>query len=74
MKKNLHRGSTNIIILAIVIFGALIYFNVDLRSIVGSVVENPVFQKVWSILITAWTNYLVPLGVYLMKSIGLFNK
>lgn len=73
MKKNLHRGSTNIIILAVVIFGALIYFNVDLRSVVGTIMANPIFEKVWSILVTAWTSYLVPLGVYLMKSIGLFT-
>lgn len=73
MKKNLHRGSTNIIILAVVIFGALIYFNVDLRSVVGTIMANPIFEKVWGILVTAWTSYLVPLGIYLMKSIGLFT-
>jgi hypothetical protein len=73
MKKNSNRGSANILILAVIIFAALIYFNVDLRSIVGSVVENPVFQKVWSILVVAWTSYLVPLGEYLWGSFkGLF--
>lgn len=73
MKKNVQRGSANIIILAIVIFGALIYFNVDLRAIVGNIIENPVFQNVWSILGTAWTNYLAPLGQYLWGSFkGLF--
>ena len=73
MKKNTQRGSTNIIILAVVIFGALIYFNVDLRSIVGTIMANPVAEKAWSILVTAWANYLVPLGEYLWGSIkGLF--
>lgn len=73
MKKNSNRGSANIIFLAVIIFAALIYFNVDLRSIVGNIMTNPVFQKVWSILVVAWTNYLAPLGEYLWGSFkGLF--
>ena len=74
MKKNSNRGSANIIFLAVIIFAVLIYFNVDLRSIIGNIMTNPVFQKVWSILVVAWTNYLAPLGEYLWTSIaGLFN-
>lgn len=73
MEKNSNRGSANILILAVIIFGALIYFNVDLRSIVGNIMENPGFQKVWNILVVAWTGYLVPLGEFLLGSFkGLF--
>ncbi|OHA78547.1 MAG: hypothetical protein A2V96_01350 [Candidatus Yonathbacteria bacterium RBG_16_43_6] len=73
MKKNSNRGSANILILAVIIFGALIYFNVDLRSIVGNIMENPGFQKVWNIFVVAWTGYLVPLSEFLWGSFkGLF--
>lgn len=61
-------------ILAVIVFAALIYFNVDVRSIVDSLLNNPVIQKIWVVLISAWTNYLVPLGGYIWESIlGLFQ-
>lgn len=61
-------------ILAAVIFAALVYFNVDLRSIVGGFLENPIIQKVWHIFIVAWVSFIKPLLVYLVASIvGLFN-
>ena len=73
MKKDSNRGSANIIFLAVIIFAVLIYLNVDLRSIIGNIITNPVFQEVWSILVVAWTNYLAPLGGFLLGSFkGLF--
>lgn len=61
-------------ILAVIIFAVLVYFNVDLRTIVDGFLKNPILQKIWEILVAAWTNYLVPLGGYLWESIkGLLN-
>lgn len=60
--------------MAIVIIGALAYFNVDLRTILGTVFENPVIQKIWGIAVVAWASYIKPLFIYLVGSIvGLFN-
>lgn len=61
-------------ILIVIIFAALIYFNVDLRSIVDSFLTNPILQKLWIIIKGAWVVYLAPLGSYLWENItGLFN-
>lgn len=74
-KNNLqNRGNTNIMILIVIIFAALIYFNVDLRSIVDGFLTNPILQKLWMIVKGSWTNYLAPLGSYLWENItGLFS-
>ena len=64
------RGFMQIVLLAIVIIAALAYFNIDLRTIF----ENPIVQKIGSIFVVAWTEYIKPLIVYLYTSIsGLFN-
>lgn len=68
------RGFTKVIFLAIVIIGALAYFNIDLRAILGTIFGNPIVQKVWHIFVVAWVSYIKPLLVYLVASIvGLFN-
>lgn len=41
-------------ILAVIIFVALVYFNVDLRSIINGFLENPIVQKIWGFLVGAW--------------------
>lgn len=65
-----NRGFMEIVLLAIVIIAALAYFNIDLRTIF----ENPIVQKIGSIFVVAWTEYIKPLFVYLYTSIsGLFN-
>lgn len=65
-----NRGFMQIVLLAIVIIAALAYFNIDLRTIF----ENPIVQKIGSIFVVAWTEYIKPLLVYLYTSIyGLFN-
>lgn len=69
MKKKLQKGNTSIIILVVLIFAALIYFNIDLRSIVDGFLTNPILQKLWVILKGAWVSYLMPLGIYLRDSI-----
>lgn len=62
-------GFMQIVLVAIVAIATLAYFNVDMRSIVMS---DPI-QKVWHILVTAWTDYIVPLFKYLWASVsGLF--
>lgn len=75
MMKNLrNRGNTSIMILVVLIFAALIYFKIDLRSIVDGFLTNPILQKLWMILEGAWVSYLIPLGLYLRESISnLFN-
>lgn len=74
MRKSFNRGNTSIIVLVIVIFAVLIYFNVDLRSIVDSFLQNPILQKLWVILKGAWVSYIMPLSIYLWDSITrLFN-
>lgn len=68
------RGFTKVIFLAIVIIGALAYFNIDLRTILGTIFENPIVQKIWGIAVVAWVSYLKPLLGYLVASIvGLFK-
>ncbi|MDO8604844.1 MAG: hypothetical protein Q7K40_05645 [bacterium] len=65
-----NRGFIQIVLLAIVIIAALVYFNVDVRGFF----ENPGIQKFIAILKGAWTNFIVPLFSYLWTSIaGLFN-
>lgn len=72
--KNQQQGFAQVVFLAIVIIGALAYFNIDLRTILGTVFENPIIQKVWHIFVVAWVSYIKPLLVYLVASIvGLFN-
>jgi len=64
------RGFMQIVLLAIVIIAALAYFNIDLRTIF----ENPIVQKIGSIFVVAWSEFIKPLIVYLYTSIyGLFN-
>ena len=64
------RGFMQIILLAIVTIAALAYFNIDLRTIF----ENPILQKIGSIFVVAWSEFIKPLIVYLYTSIyGLFN-
>lgn len=71
MKKiSKNRGFMQIVLLAIVIIAALAYFNIDIRTIF----ENPIVQKIGSIFVVAWTEFVKPLLVYLYTSIyGLFN-
>lgn len=71
MKKiSQNRGFMQIVLLAIVIIAALAYFNIDIRTIF----ESPIVQKIGSIFIIAWTEFIKPLLVYLYTSIyGLFN-
>lgn len=74
MKKNIKGGSANIMILAVVILAALVYFNVDLRSIVDGFLANPIVLNLFGFFVGVWTNYLAPLGSYLWNSItGLFG-
>lgn len=75
MKKiSQQQGFTKVIFLAVVIIGALAYFNIDLRTILGTIFENPIIQKIWGIAVVAWVSYLKPLFAYLVASIvGLFN-
>lgn len=63
-------GFTKTIVLAVVVIATLTYFNVDLRAIF----ENPIIQKIWHILVVAWSNYMEPMFTYLWTSISsLFN-
>lgn len=65
-----NRGFMEIVLLAVVIIAALAYFNIDLRTIF----ESPIVQKIGSIFVVAWTEYIKPLIIYLYTSIsGLFN-
>lgn len=64
------QGFTEIIFMVIVGVVALAYFNVDLHAILN----DPLMQKILSILKGAWFNYLLPLGGYLKANIlGLFS-
>lgn len=68
--RNQNRGFMQIVLIAIVIIAALAYFNIDLRTIF----ENPIVQKIGSIFVVAWAEFVKPLLVYLYTSIyGLFN-
>ncbi len=68
--RNQSRGFMQIVLLAIVVISALAYFNIDLRTIF----ENSIVQKLGSIFVVAWIEYIKPLLVYLYTSIyGLFN-
>lgn len=65
------RGFVQLILLAIVIFVTLAYFNIDLHAI-GS---NLIVQKIWNILVVGWDTYLKPFFIYLFTSIaGLSGK
>ena len=67
MKKTLsNKGFTKVILIAIVIIGALAYYNVDLRTIFA----QPIFQKIWSIFLVAWITYIKPLAMYIWASIN----
>lgn len=65
-----NRGFMEIVLLAIVIIAGLAYFNIDIRTIF----ESPIVQKIGSIFVVAWTEFVKPLIAYLYTSIsGLFN-
>ncbi len=65
MKTSHNRGFIEIILLAIIIIAALAYFNIDLRSIL----DTPIIQNIWSIFKCAWSNYLLPLALYIWTSV-----
>lgn len=67
MKKTLrNKGFMQIVFLAVVVIAGLAYFNIDIRTIF----ERPEIQKVWHILIIAWTAYIKPLFIYIWTNIG----
>lgn len=68
LKKN-SGGFMQIVILAIVVIATLAYFNIDLRTIFN----RPEVQKVWNIVVIAWTIYIKPMLTYLWTNIGLPN-
>ncbi len=70
MESQQNRGFMKIILLAIIVIGALAYFNVDLRGIL----DTPIIQNIWGIIKGAWLSYVAPLWGYLVTSVtGLFN-
>ncbi|MDD5152750.1 MAG: hypothetical protein PHS95_01980 [Candidatus Pacebacteria bacterium] len=64
--QNQNKGFIRLIILAIVVIFLLAYFKID---VVGFVNNTPVIREIWGVLVVAWTNYLLPLLVYLWTSI-----
>ena len=61
-----NRGFMQVVLLAIIIIAGLAYFNIDLRT----VFDRPEVQKVWNILLVAWTAYIKPLLMYLWANVG----
>lgn len=55
-----------IVLLAIIVVATLGYFNIDLRTIF----ERPEVQKIWDILVVAWSTYIKPLFLYLWTNVS----
>lgn len=66
--KNISRrsGFMQIVILAVVIIAALAYFNIDLRT----VVQEPIVQKYWNIVLTGWDLYVKPIATWIWGAIS----
>lgn len=63
-----------IVILAIGIIAALAYFNIDLRTILGTIFGNPVVQTVWNLFVFAWTALIKPILIFIWAIIsGMFQ-
>lgn len=63
MKKYIlkNRGFTKVILVAIVIIGALAYYNVDLRAILEKIFSSPLIQTIWEFIKNIWFSYLSPI-------------
>lgn len=70
MKKTLsNKGFTKVILVAIVIIGALAYYNIDLRAILEKIFTSPLFQTIWEFLKNIWFGYLVPIWTFIKGSL-----
>ncbi|MEK7538358.1 MAG: hypothetical protein AAB552_00810 [Patescibacteria group bacterium] len=75
MKKTLsNKGFTKVILIAIVIIGALAYYNIDLRAILEKIFTSPLFQTIWEFLKNIWFEYLAPIWTFIKGNLeGLFS-
>lgn len=69
-----NQGSTSIILIAVVIIGALAYFNVDLREILHKIFISQLFQDIWFFIQGVWSNYIMPIWIFLKTNIGSLFK
>ena len=69
MEKNISKkGFTKVIVIAIVIIGALAYYNIDLRTILEKIFTSPLFQTIWEFLKNIWFEYLAPVWTFIKES------
>jgi len=64
--QNQNKGFIRLILIIIVVVFLLAYFKID---VVGFINNTPVVHQIWDILVGAWTNFILPLLVYLWTSI-----